>query len=185
MYYEADAFCFHANPYNPLDVEEPSLATVKQKFLKGVPQERIDAISQCMSDFQAMFKGEYYDPENVIMLYSAMCEEIARERKRIGGDFVVANAVPSRAFRDHIRKYLGPDLIFVVLDMTKEDQMARLKGRHGDGEGSEVFIDLLKKSHDLYEPAQKDEPNTFAILVNKDMSRDDVVEQILQLLQKC
>ena len=41
----------------------------------------------------------------------------------------------SRAQRDLIRNILGPDLVFVVLNMTKECQEKRLHERHGDGIG--------------------------------------------------
>merc|ERR1719189_1178360 len=39
VYYEADAFMQHLNPYVSTDVEEPTLAMMTQNFLKGVPQE--------------------------------------------------------------------------------------------------------------------------------------------------
>lgn len=184
VYYEADAYMGHVNPYNPLEGDNPSLDTIKQKFLKGIPQERIDAVGDCTKDFHAMVKGEPYDADKVARLHALMCKDIARERKRIGGDFVITHAVTSRAFRDRVRTELGPDLIFVVLHMTKEDQLARINARHGDGEGAQPFIDMLAKLYDLYEPAETDEPNTFGLLVKNDMSRDDVVEQILQGLKK-
>merc|ERR1719411_2559305 len=44
VYYEADCFMNHLNPYVPTDVDEPTLAMFTQKFLKGVPQERLDVV---------------------------------------------------------------------------------------------------------------------------------------------
>ena len=44
-----------------------------------------------------------------------MAECLKYERQRIGGDWVVAQAVPSRNMRDVIRKVLGNDLIFIIL----------------------------------------------------------------------
>ena len=35
VYYEADAFNMMLNPFNPLDSENPSVETLKQKVLKG------------------------------------------------------------------------------------------------------------------------------------------------------
>ena len=44
VYYEADAFGANMNPYVSTEVEEPTLAMITQKFLKGVPQDRIDKV---------------------------------------------------------------------------------------------------------------------------------------------
>ena len=113
--------------------------------------------------------------------YTSMCKDIAAEKRRMGGDFVVAHAVPTRAFRDHIREQLGPDLIFVVLNMEKEDARKRIMARHG--EGAESFNDLLIKLYDLYEPAFDDEPNSININVTSDMSREEVVQKYSKCFQ--
>merc|ERR1712018_245499 len=109
-----------------------------------------------------------------------MGEDIAKEQKRIGGDWVVAQAVPTRKLRDHIRKQLGPNLIFIVLHMTKEDQIARLKERHGN---EEKVVNTLAKSSDVFEPAVEDEPNSISLLITKEMTRDDVVDTIIRLVK--
>ena len=57
VYYEADAYGGHLNPYIPPDVDEPSLATMKQKPLKGLPKERIDACSG-LSEFIKFIQGD-------------------------------------------------------------------------------------------------------------------------------
>ena len=180
VYYEADAYGMNVNPYLPPDVEEPSLATAKQKPLAGVPQERIDAINNGIKDFMAMIKGEDYRKEGVENFYSGMCKDIKKERKRMGGDWAVAQAVPSRAFRDHIKKELDNDVIFVVLHMSREDQMKRVAKRHGDSQST--IVDWLKKLYDLYEPAAEDEENAIGIDVTNDMSREEVVQRILDSL---
>ena len=36
VYYEADAFGGMLNPFNPLDSDNPSMSTAKQKTLKGI-----------------------------------------------------------------------------------------------------------------------------------------------------
>ena len=99
----------------------------------------------------------------------------------MGGDWVVAQAVTNRIFRDHIRSQLGPDLIFVVLNMTKENQTERLKERHGEDSS---FTETLLNMYDLYEPGAEDEPNTVNINVTSTMSRDDVANNILEVLPK-
>lgn len=181
VYYEADAFGAHVNPYIPPDVDEPSLATAKQTPLKGVPQDRIEAVQGGVKDFIAMVDGKDFEIKNVEGFYTALCKDIVTERKRMGGDWVVAQAVPTKALRDHIKKQLGPNLIFVVLNMTKEDQMKRIMARHGDGEAGGI-TDWLIKLYDLYEPATEDEENAIDVVVTSDMSREDVVQKILKML---
>ena len=128
----------------------------------------------------AMIRGENYRIESVENFYSGLCKDIKKERNRIGGDWVVTQAVPFRAFRHHIRKELDRDVIFVVLNMSKEDQMVRLMKRHGEAGASK--IDLLTKMYDLFEPVAEDEENTISIQVTNDMSREEVVQKILDSL---
>ena len=65
--------------------------------------------------------------------------------------------------------------------MTKECQEKRLIDRHGN---DKMAIDFLTKIHTMYEPAGDDEPNAIHCLITKDMTRDDVLEKILQLLKE-
>merc|ERR1711983_214161 len=39
VYYEGDGFIFLRNPYIPLDAEEPSFATSKQKRIRGLSKK--------------------------------------------------------------------------------------------------------------------------------------------------
>ena len=181
VYFEADCFLNHLNPYVPTDVAEPTLAQMSQNFLSGVPQERIDIVADGYHNFMAMGNGLEYNFEELAKFYSAMAENVVSEQERIGGDFVVAQAVPTRALRDHLRTKLGSNLIFVVLHMSREDQMERVQGRHGD---EKSFTEMLTKMYELYEPAADDEPNTIGIMLTKDMSKDKVADEILRLVNK-
>ena len=89
-------------------------------------------------------------------------------------------AVPKRIHRDHIKANLGPDLRFVVLNMSKEDQQARIKARHGDKES--IANDALTNTYDLYEPATDDEHNAIDVQITPEMSPDDVVDKILEMI---
>ena len=74
---------------------------------------------------------------------------------------------------------LGDNLLFVVLDMSKEDQLSRIKTRHGN---SEKVASFLSKCYEFFEGAGEDEPRTIYVVITKDMTRDDVVEKILLLV---
>merc|ERR1712106_898928 len=106
--------------------------------------------------------------------YSSMCENIIQERKRIGGDWVVAQAVPSRKMRDLIKSKLGAKLQFMVLNLDRDYQLERLEPR------TEKFGKEIAKAwvNMKYEPAEDEEENTFALKITREVSLDDVVEQI-------
>ena len=180
VFYEGDCFWIQVNPYIPVQAEQPSLAQMSQKFLKELLQERIDIVASADNEFLAMFNGQDYDDRKILDGLSAMCKDIAKERKRLGGDWAIAMAVPKQVHRDHIKAELGPDLVFVVLNMTKQDQQARIKARHGDKES--IANDVLTNTYDLYEPAAADEQNAIEVQITPEMSPDDIVDKIFEMI---
>ena len=131
VYYEADCFASMKNPYIDLDVENPSMASAKQKNLKGPGAEaRLEILGKTTDMWLDIFSGKEFDREIMRMYYAAMAEDIGREKKRIGGDFAVAHVILTKEIRDKMREWLGPDLIFVELEMSQEDRRARVMDRH-------------------------------------------------------
>ena len=88
-----------------------------------------------------------------------ICENIMKQKQRFGGDLAVAYATPTRRQRDFIRKCLGSSsLAFVVLNMSRECQEKRLKGRHTI-EGDQEDVKFLTKLFDFYEKPDEEEPD--------------------------
>ena len=114
---------------------------------------------------------------NGLEMYKEMSQYIKDERQRIGGDWAVAQAVPTRALRDEIKKIL-PDVTFVTLTINKEALKKRIGSRHGkDGNDSHLL-----RIHKVYEPAEEDETNAFNIDLETSMTPDDVVQIIFDKL---
>ena len=90
---------------------------------------------------------------------------------------------PNRRSRDLCRSILGPDAVFIVLNLTKSCVRKRLEGRHGDGENADKFTESLHKMFDLYEPAGEDEEGAHNITVDENMSTDDVMKLILEKIE--
>jgi len=125
VFYEGDCFGALRNPYIPVDVEEPSIAQIMQRPLIGEGlEERKKIIGKSEEVFFEISKGNA-KYEDLKEYYGIMCEDIDRERKRIGGDWVVACIAPERGLRDFCRSILGPDLIFVVLELDPEANVQR------------------------------------------------------------
>jgi len=177
VYYEGDAWMSHKNPYLPLGEDSAIDALMVAKQLRGVPKEIKKVVANAMKEWGKVMKGEVdYDLEP---FYSLMCENILHERKRLGGDWVVAQAVPTRKLRDLIKSKLGPDLQFMVLNLDKDYQAERLKPRF-DLLGKE-FAELWMKM--IYEPAGDGEENAVDLKITREQSLDDVVQLIKDSLR--
>ena len=111
-----------------------------------------------------------------------MAKDIDVQKKRIGGNFAIAQAVTSEEMRNHIRLVL-PDCIFITLTMTKEAMIKRLKARHGENV-SKGLLDMMSNLYSMYELPGKKEPNTFNVDITDEMTPKDVMDMVLELLDK-
>ena len=148
--------------------------------------ETIETLEKANAALMKMFKGSFEGlEENLQPFLELLVKHITQERERLGGDFAVATSVVfSRKQRDQLRELLGPKLKFMVLNMnmSKECQFERLEKKHG-GRAPE-FTDILFKYAELCEPAGEDEKNAFNIEITKDMTREDVIQKILEFADK-
>ena len=112
-------------------------------------------------------------------MYKEMSQYVKAERDRIGGDWAIAQAVPTRALRDEIKKIL-PDVTFVTLTIKEDDLKKRLHNRHGEDQSD--TNDWMLGIHKFYEPAGDDEANAFNIDLEPSMTPNDVLQIILDKL---
>ena len=142
VYYEADCFPILKNPYIPLDAEEPTMAQRTQKNLKGPGQKERNEISQAgQKEFSNFICQKDYNKEAIKAFYEAMATDVRNEKERIGGTFAIAHLVLTRENRDFVRNILGSDVVFVLLNMSKENMRKRLHVRH---HGEETAIRLME-----------------------------------------
>ena len=120
------------------------------------------------------------DWEKLKPFYTNMAKDVVEQKKRIGGNFSIAQAVTSREMRDHIRLTI-PECIFITLTMTQESQIKRIKARHGE-DLSEGLLDMMSGIHKLYELPGENEPNTFNVDITESMNRKDVLKKVLDIL---
>jgi len=180
VYYEADCFASCRNPYIPGQGPNPTMAQVNQKPLKGKGlDERLEICKKAGDMFIGVFKGEEFNPEIMKEYYTAMCTDILSERKRIGGDWAIAAVTMTREMRDHIRSRLGPDLVFVILNMDAEEIKKRVKARH---HGEEQAVGMFEPVNKLCDPIGDDEENAVSVPVTNEMSKEDVLNKILELV---
>ena len=109
-----------------------------------------------------------------------MAEDVKRQHSRIGGDFAVANAIPRRSIRDEIRKVL-PEVIFVLLSLSKDSQRERIVARQGNA--TEAIVKHLQNLYKYHEAKGCDEKNVITIEISQDMTPIDVKNEILMELE--
>jgi len=183
VFWEADCTMNGLNPFLPVDTEHATRALMQQPPLKGVSRELYDSVVTILKEFQKLSTGNFDDVNWELakpFTYNvAKC--IGEQKKRLGGNFVAAQAINSRDLRDVVRKVL-PGSIFITLTLTKENQMKRIYERHG--EASSEMIGLLTKMFEIYEGPGEGEPNTFNIDITVDMTPNDVKEKVMEILEK-
>ena len=155
---------------------------IQSNILQGVPRDYVDIMKVAWSEFEKIIEGSFdgVDWDKMKPFYACIAKDIDTHKKRIGGDFAIAQAVTSREMRDHIRITL-PDCVFITMSLTKENQIKRVKERHGDDPGA---LEFLAKMFDFYEGPGEGEKNTFNIDITEDMSPKDVMDKVLEILDK-
>ena len=135
--------------------------------------------------FKILEEGKFADVDwdEMKPFYECMAEDVGKQKKRIGGNFAVAQAIARRSIRDHVRTIL-PDCIFVVLSLSEETQLKRIKARHGGDSAPEAAIKFLKDMYTFYEGPGTDEPNTIGIEITEDLTPQDVKNKVLEALEK-
>ena len=150
-------------------------------------KECVDVLAMCGEVFQEIqqcmeFKEEHI--EQMAPLFDLMAKDIIHQRKRLGGNMVIAQAIYSQKQRERMRKLIGPDLVFIVLGMSRECQKKRIMGRHGE-DFPETFLNIMIKMAEIYEPAGAEEENAFNVEITEKDSRDDVLQKIVDIIKEC
>ena len=124
-------------------------------------------------------EDEFYEQSKP--LYKIMIETVIKQKARLGGTFATALAVPLQKTREYMYQVAGPDLIFISLNLSKECQAARLKQRHG--EGSRLATTLISM-YSRFHPGGKNEKNCYNITIEENMTKNDVMGKVLDIVGK-
>ena len=83
-----------------------------------------------MPEFLKLINNQPVDYSKMKPFMQELAKDIVKYKKRLGGNFVVAQAVFNRYLRDAMKEVLGPDCIFVVLRLNKDTNAKRVEERH-------------------------------------------------------
>ena len=130
-------------------------------------------------------EGVKVDQEPSFPIFNALGKDIVSEKAKIGGDWVIAGFIPTRLMRDVIRKACNINATFINLIIDSELQKKRIEKRHRKGNVSdEAWIEVLTGMHKIFEPTQENEDNTFDLKIGEDMTIEQVVEQVMEMIKK-
>ena len=151
-------------------------------LFQGISRETVEEYKKSQKMFETMLTGNLTNEDfaKAKPFYQDMAENIKIQRKRIGGNFAIAQAVTSQDMREFIRQFL-PDCIFITLSLTREGQKNRVFARHGDVPG---LLEMMTKLFDLYELPGDGEINTYNIDVDEIMNQADVLEKVMGTLDE-
>ena len=183
VYYEGDCFSRMKNPYIPLDVKEPSLAHRNQPKVRGLSSEDLDTFPAAEKLFiKDLPKGDLSKQEVIVPFIKLLSKDIASEKKKIGGDWVVAFPVPTRKLRDLIKKECNAT--FINLTVSEDTQRTRLSRRHAKEEDGTKKVEWLTSMHSSFEPVQADEKDAYELIILPGMGKDSVAEKVLFTIQE-
>ena len=121
-----------------------------------------------------------------------MCDDIIKERLRLGGNWIVNHGLYTKLARDIIKEKLGSIVTLVVLDMSLEDQAKRMTKVALDVSNlpnDDIYDKMLEEktnqirvSRKGYEAVMKTETNIIEIVITDEMSVDDVSNKIMNLI---
>ena len=148
--------------------------------LQGWSREDAAIVTKFSGEWQSYTAGQTdKDGDSMFKpLLKIMCREVAKQHKRLGGDFAVAHLVLSRKSRDLCRAAC-PNVVFITLALTESCQQKRLEGRHA-GQNADPF----KKLFQDFEPAGDEEENAYNVTISEDMTKEDVMQKVLEIIKR-
>merc|ERR1712096_216569 len=177
VFYEGDGFLSGVNPYFfPNETQVDAQSENPALIGPGMPERGIALVEFFINNYN-LNNNITKDRSPTKRYYTLMAQDMLKERKRVGGDWIIAFGVSKRADRDIFRKILGKDLMFVVLDISLELLKEKLAGR---GKGEEQHAKELWK----YEPAMKDEPRTAGFEIIREMTKQQNAQAVLDIINK-
>merc|ERR1719402_1021688 len=179
VYYEADAFHKGVNPFVPHGGKEDSQPSLYGPGMNERKRVVVDGYKNWGIKVDNASTG--FDQNSLDSFYRAMAGDIKKQKSRIGGDWVVAFAVPDEDDRSTIRQVVGEEAIFVLLelddDILKEHIGQKYKGR---GDVAEIQKMVIKMSK-LFDSAQETENNTLTYKMQDRCAKENAVA-VLELL---
>ena len=176
-YYEADGFCFGFNPYMSPNESQVDARSDRPALIGPGMARRWEATQSFFN--QLLEDKKTTDRSPAIQFYQLEAEDIKKERARVGGNWIVADAIFKRWERDIIREVLD-DVIFVVLEISYDLVKDRLSGRERD----KHLADWCLAQYCKFETAQIEEPRTLGFRIQEESTVEQNARAILDFINK-
>ena len=150
--------------------------------------EELECMKDMIPEFQKMLMRAPYDVDKTLPYYRSLAKDILKHKNRLGGNFVIAQAVSKRIQRDCMKEIFGSQGIFVLLHLSKETNAKRIEGRHEglcqDPEKLKYLIETMNGLYDTYEDTQPEEKNCITVHIDPDDRPQDVMDKITIHVEK-
>ena len=189
--YEGDCFAAGYNPY--VGSAPKALTPHGTRKLSGISKQRTLVCQRFLEE--SVVKSKMDDSKNLDVckeFFELMCDDIVKERMRLGGDWVVNHGLYSKEARAIVKQKLGSVLQLVVLDMSIEHQAKRLTKiclNHLNSPSEDLYSSTLEEkrtkiesSRKWYEAIERSESNIIEVMVTDEMSVEDVSRKITNLI---
>ena len=198
LHWDADQFYNGMDPIK--DAAKP--VNLESDAYKNRPQELVQAWDKAQKEgYYKLFQKEPTEFSAFQPLYDLMTDRIIKDRaSNKNKHIVMSQVVFTREIRDYLRKKLGDDLVFIILNTKKELLVQRLLDRTEEEckEMGVTLIDRIKswnpdmdveglKSHlaassNGFEFKEDDEPNTYQIDIDETVNVNDVLSKVANFL---
>eukprot|EP01084_Bolivina_argentea_P257118 433107_1 len=196
IHFDADQFAHGKDPV------KDSGTTIEKTHGSNRPKELVDAYDNLAvkEGYHGIFQGKKPDISVWTPFYDLLIDEINNKKSQYPGkNIVVTQSVYPRYVRDYLRDILKNDLIFIIidasLDLLPERHIIRAHERAAEiGQTADEYLkqfgysiekiksEVAPMTEKGFEPMEENEPNTFQIVVNKNMSKNDVFVEAKRLL---
>eukprot|EP00483_Globobulimina_turgida_P005125 UN05135 len=190
LHFDCDQWAYGQDPLHD------SGKTIAPQSLKNRSKELIDAYDNLAvkNGYQALFKGENPPLSVWKPYYTLLAKEILKVRSKYNDkNMICSQSVYPYCVREYLRSVLCPELIFIVLNTPTELLTKRIidrdtKSAAGRGWTLKEYIDSFPGDYTIekykneiavrfigFEQMQKNEPKTFQIDVDENMTTDEVL----------
>jgi len=172
------------------------------EYTKNLTPEIQNAIRTIVQKvYMNLWSNRAPDPKGWEKFYDLVLGVYMKRKKELEGRHIIFDhAVYVRENRDYIRKILGDDLVFLLLDTSGELLYNRIEARTtnqaksagmslkewvkswNNGHTVESVKAMWRRNITGFQPMHPDEPNTFQITITEDVSIRDVLKWAQDIL---
>ena len=164
--FQNEGFVFYKSNRGFDSLKNPYPYEKKRRWVRGWSKEEFEIIKV---HNRQVHKGDAYAP-----FLKLLAKDVVSEKKKIGGDWIVTCAVPTRKLRDVIKKECNATFIVLAPSPEMLEKLSRQLKK------TKEYLMSLQKH---FEGVQANEKDAFEVVLTSKMGTDEVVQNVLDLIE--